>query len=191
MSGSVEDRVIQEKEVFRYSDIPGEKKFLLMGPIIKNNAVIAIISIEEMAFDQLSNYAYTLFRIILDWVNLSLDNVRIIEAEKESQYFENTQVLKYDVFKKYLQTESRRRKDYQLNYFLLTLKSKENILAESQLIKSSIRDVDRVSFNDKRIYVLFPATTPDLYTVITEKIFDRIGESFQVIHQGPKKGRED
>jgi len=189
--GSIEERVIKEKEVFRYSDVLGEKEFLLMGPIIKDDEVIAVLSIEEMSFDMLSNYAYTLFKIILDWVNLSLDNVRIIEAEKESQYIENTEVLKYDAFKKYLLTERRRKKDYQLNYFLLTLNSKGNALKESQLIKSSIRDVDRVSFNDGRIYVLFPATSVELYDLITQKIFDRIGESFEVIHQGPKKGSDE
>jgi len=185
--GSIEERVIKEKEVFRYSDVLGEKEFLFIGPIIKDNKVIAILSIEEMSFDMLSNYAFTLFKIILDWVNLSLDNVRLIEAEKESQYIENTNVLKYEVFKKYLLTERRRRKDYQLNYFLLTLKSKGDALEESRLIKSSIRDVDRVSFYDGRIYVLFPATNADLYDLITKKIFDRIGESFEIIHQGPKK----
>jgi K+-sensing histidine kinase KdpD len=188
--GSIEERVIREKETFRYTDAPDENDFLLIGPILKDNKVIGIIIIEEMFFDQLSNYAYTLFKVILEWVNLSIDNARIVEAERQSQYHNNSSVLKYIAFKKYLSTERRRRKEYGLNYFLLTLKAEDDPLKESQLIKSSIRDVDRISFYEDRIYVLFPGTPEPLYDFITEKIFQRIDKSFKVIHKGPKKARD-
>jgi len=69
------------------------------------------------------------------------------------------------------------------------LKAEKDPLKESQLIKSSIRDVDRISFYEDRIYVLFPATPEPLYDLITQKIFQRIDKSFEVIHKGPKKER--
>lgn len=186
--GSIEERVIHENKVFRYSDAPGEGVPILIGPIIKDQKVIGVISIKEMDFNHVSNYAYTLFTIILDWVNLSLDNIRIVEEQRDSIYYEDTEVLVFDMFKKYLKIARRRQKEYGLDYFLLTLQSKDDPLEESVRIKKVIRDIDRVSFNDHRIYVLFPATTADLYGFLTLKVFERLGETFKIIDQGPKKG---
>lgn len=166
-------RVLQSREVLRYSDMNAENAPLLIGPLIKNNQVIGLVMVREMSFDFISNYAFTLFRIIIDWINQSLSNVVLVE-QQQKKYIGQTQVLTFEKFKKRLQAEKRRFKAYGLKYVLFAVEAPDNPLEYAVKIQRNIRTIDKVTLLDHTIYILLPATDGEKNPDLEDKIFLRL-----------------
>ena len=166
-------RVLESREVLRYSDIKGEDLPLLIGPLIKNDEVIGLVMVREMSFDFISNYAFTLFKIILDWINQSLNNVVLVE-QQQKKYIDQTDVLTFTKFKKRLQAEKRRYKEYGLKYVLFAVEAPVTPLDYADRIKNNIRAIDKVTLMGNKIYILLPATDGERYPDIEDKIFLRL-----------------
>lgn len=83
---------------------------LLVGPILKDDRVIAIINIDKMEFEMVTDYSFNLFKVIIDWVNKALVQALEVESEfKNKKFFENTNIMKYEYFLERLNEEKIRR----------------------------------------------------------------------------------
>ncbi|MGM0378934.1 MAG: hypothetical protein ACQEQE_04255 [Bacillota bacterium] len=167
-------KVINQKKVFRYTDSEKENFPILAGPLIEFGKPIGLITIEKMDFDKISNYAYILFKVILDWINLSFDNAGKYEGKVKDKYYNDSNVMRYQYFKEHLESEKRRKREYNLNYLFVKFKVDQNIFKVSRKIKKSIRDLDVVSYNENIIYLLLPSVPLEMEEIVKEKIYSRI-----------------
>lgn len=164
------EELIRDRSVKRLLAINKNEKPLLTGPVIKNNRVIGVVMIDEMEFESISNYAYTFFNIILDWVNISLDQVKLLEDTREES-FDFSKVLDFSVFKEKLKHQERRKKEYGLAFYLLGFQSKNDTNEAAKALNRVTREIDYVSLKDDTIYLLLVATEADEF--IRNKIIDR------------------
>lgn len=166
--------VVENRKVYRFSEVLIEDFPIFVGPIIKNNQVIGLVTIRDMEFSNISNYAYTLFRIILDWVNDSIDRAKLF-SDTQSHLIEGTNLMNFDKFIEKVNSEKRRELEYQMKHYLFAVKPMKDIYKEAMDIKKVIRTRDSISVYNGKIYLLLPATDVGLHPTVKDKIFSRVG----------------
>lgn len=166
-------KVISEKRAVRWSEI--QEKFPLMSaPLIKDNKVIGVINIENMEFERISEYAFQLFKIIIDWINDAISKAYFVDNLREDKYLQETTILKFEFFNKRLAEEERRRNDFNLEY--VYFKYEVNGLALKELyhyfVSRVFRSVDIVSYEPERktLHILLPATSLEDLPIIKARI---------------------
>ena len=60
-----------------------------------------------MDFDRLSEYAFQLFKLIMDWVNKSLNQAIYLDEIKESKYIPGTKLLQKEFFQAFRVPQNR------------------------------------------------------------------------------------
>lgn len=147
---------------------------LLSGPIIKDDRVIAVINIEKMDFEMVTEYSFNVFKVIVDWINKAL--VQAIEVELElnkKKCYKDTNIMKYEFFKERLEEEKERKERYNLEYGLLKFKNKDmSIEYLDNKLNKLIRTVDIIAYDEKNniIYILLPVTPPSVWENIEKRI---------------------
>lgn len=171
-------KVISEKKAVRWSDI--QEKFPLMSaPLIKDNRVIGVVNIETMEFEKISEYAFQLFKIIIDWINNAISKAYFVDNLREDKYLNKTNILKFEFFNKRLAEEERRKNDFKLDY--VYFKYQVNGLALGELhhfvVSKVFRSVDVISYEPEKkiLHVLLPATSPGDMPIIKARINNKWG----------------
>ncbi|SHG94331.1 GAF domain-containing protein [Tepidibacter thalassicus] len=149
---------------------------LLSGPIVKDNKVIAVINIESMDFEMVTEYSFNLFKVIVDWINRALAQAIEVESKlNKKKYYKDTNIMKYEFFKERLDEEKERKRRYNLDYGFLKFKNNDVSIKylDSQLSKL-IRNVDVVAYDEKNdiLYILLPATPSNMSYIIEKRILE-------------------
>ncbi|MEA3423388.1 MAG: hypothetical protein U9Q80_06320 [Bacillota bacterium] len=70
---------------------------LLVGPIIRDGKVIAVVNIDALEFEMVTDYSFNIFKVIVDWVTKALIQAyEVEEMKKDRNYFKNTKIMKYE-----------------------------------------------------------------------------------------------
>ncbi len=173
-------KVISDKQVVRWSDIKEEGFPLMSAPLIKDGKVLGIVNVQDMAFDNLSEYAFQLFKLIVEWVNKALERAIYVGELKGTDYIEGTKILHYDAFMKRLKAEERRKEEFGLEFGLLQYRIKNlDLNTIDERMGKFLRSVDVVGYDavQKRLYLLLPATPKDKLYIVEERISNQLGES--------------
>lgn len=177
-------KVAIEKRAIKWQDAEDEKFPLMSAPLIKNDEVIAVVNVEHMDFDRLSEYAFQLFKLIIDWVNKALDRAIFVDGLMSSKHFPETNLLKYEFFLERFREEERRRREFGMEFGFLQYRAK-NMDPESidGYTRKIFRSVDVVGFNpdNEMVYILLPATPQENLYLIEERIASRLGNQFEKI----------
>lgn len=185
--------VLEQKTVIKNKIFYENKDFscpLMIGPILKDDRVIAIINIESMDFEMITEYSYNLFKVIVDWINKAL--VQALEVEEEvnkKRFYSGTSIMKYEFFKKRLNEEIERRERYGMDFVLIKLLNKS--LSIEQLEKvflKSMRIVDVVAYDEKEriAYILLPATENKNSLIVQERVLNASNNNLELIHDEDK-----
>lgn len=171
-------RVVQGRETLKWNDTDDADFPLMSAPILLNDQVVAIINIEDMDFDVLSEYAFNLFKVIVEWVSKSLAQALYVDQQiHEDRYIEQTQFLQHKAFETRLEQEKRRQAEFELDYLLLKYKL-DDIRFEDvhDKITRVLRSVDVYSFieEEQTILVLLPATPLSAVEMINERIMKNL-----------------
>lgn len=147
---------------------------LLIGPILKDDRAIAVVNIEKIEFEMVTEYSFNLFKVIVDWINRALVQALEVESEfKNKRFFENTNIMKYEYFLERLDEEKARREKFDLDYCLLKYEVKEmNIKEIDDKLQKLIRKVDVVSYDEANnvLYILLPATDNSKLAIVLGRI---------------------
>lgn len=167
--------VIYNEKVVRWQDSK-EKDFPLMSsPLVRNGKVIAIVNIEDMDFDRLSEYAFQLFKLIMDWVNKSLNQAIYLDEIKESKYIPGTKLLQKEFFQDRLKVEERREKEFGMEFGVLKYKVKNlSVGSINERATKALRSVDITSYDltNKILFILVPATSKENLYIVEERILN-------------------
>lgn len=171
-------RVVGNLEILKWNDTDEADFPLMSAPIKHDDSVIAVINIEDMDFDVLSEYAFNLFKVIVEWVSRSIGQAIFVENQlREDKYLEETNFLKYSEFENRLTQEKRRESEFGLEFLYL-----QYHLTESEFedvhgnLSSFMRSVDVFSYEDESntIHILLPATPPSAFNIINERILKNL-----------------
>ena len=140
--------LIEKKKIIKHTHEIDDDCPLLCAPIVDEGIVIAILNVEGIEFEFLTEYTLNIFKIIVEWVNKSL--VRAIRAKKRKKnniYYENTEAMYFSDFLERVRQEEKRRKKFGIDYLMLSYNLKNadlNIISYKS--KEILREVDIVGF---------------------------------------------
>ncbi len=158
--------------------IPMKLTSSYVSPIQHDDSVIAVINIEDMDFDVLSEYAFNLFKVIVEWVSRSIGQAIFVETQlREDKYLEETNFLKYSEFESRLTQERRRESEFGLEFLYLKYHLTESEFEDVHgNLSSFMRSVDVFSYEDESntIHILLPATPPSAFNIINERILKNL-----------------
>jgi len=167
-------RIVKNGETLKWNDTSETSFPLMSAPIKHDDEVIAIINIEDMDFDVLSEYAFNLFKVIVEWVSKSIAQAIYVEQQlKEGKYLGDTNYLKFHEFESRLAQEVRRKEEFELDFLYLKYKLSDVSFEEiHDYMSMFLRSVDVFSFETRNneIHILLPATPPSAFTMINERV---------------------
>lgn len=179
-------KVVFDMQAVRWSDA-GEDTFPLMAaPLIKDDKVLAVVNIIHMDFDRLSEYAFQLFKLIIEWVNKALDRAIYVDGLKDSKFIAGTGLMRHEAFAERLKAEERRKKEFGMEFGYLKYRVKGmDIGAIDEGMGKLLRTVDVVGYDPAQdtVYVLLPATPGDKLPMIEKRILDRFGDRMEKISE--------
>lgn len=161
-------KVVKVATDFEENDSP-----LMSAPLIRNKKIIAVVNIKAMEFNMISEYAFNLFQLIIDWINRSLDKATYVETLKESKYLNNTHLVTAKYFKDRIMIEKRRKTEFGMNYCFLAYRVINLNLEEiDKLVIKTLRDVDVAyyNFDSNTLSFLLPATNKSNDFILEQKI---------------------
>jgi len=165
--------VIMDQRVLKWIDIK-EKEFPLMSaPLIKEKQTIAVVNVDSMDFDNLSEYAYQLFKLIIEWVNKAFNQAILVDELSDSIYIEGTRIMKYKEFTERIKSEERRKIEFGMEYSMLKYGvDNMNVEEINKNIAGVLRTVDVISYSEetKEVYILLPATPQNATYLVEERI---------------------
>lgn len=171
--------VTEEKRAIRWNEVKEDQFALMSAPIMKDDKILAVVNIEKMDFDKLSEYAFQLFKLIIDWVNKALSQAIYVDELKESKYIPQTNWLRYDYFIERLKEEERRLQEFGMEFCLLNfiLEQHEEPRSLSEVLSGYLRSVDVVGYDEQRgvLYILLPATPKNDLIVVEQRILSKMG----------------
>jgi hypothetical protein len=165
--------VIYNQKVVRWEDTKEENFPLMSAPLVRNGKVMTVVNIEDMDFDRLSEYAFELFKIIIDWVNKSVNQAMYVDEIKESKYIPETKLLKKEFFEDRYKVEQRRQKEFGMEFGLLKYKVENlsvNSINEKAIKSLHSEDVIGYDTDNKILYILIPATTKEKIYIVEDKL---------------------
>lgn len=165
----------EKKAVFKYYDETEEDSPLMVGPLIKDNEIIAFVNIFSMDFDMVSEYAFQLFQLIIDWVNKAIDKASFIEQLSSCYYSENSHLIDCSFFKERLKSEERRKEEFGMEYCLLKYQNSNYSIEEiDNIIGKTLRSVDLSCYDSisKIISILIPATKKSNRYIINSRMLN-------------------
>ncbi len=178
------EEAIASKNVVKWKIGDKENQPIMVAPLIRDDKIIAFVNIEKMDFDVLSEYAYSLFSLITQWVNKSLNKANYVDELSNDKYIDNTILAMPDYFNKRVAVEESRKAKFNMEYGLLKFKNTSFSLYElNRIISTSVRTVDVVGYDNesKILSILMPATKEHTLHIIEERIMSNFNYSIEKI----------
>ena len=167
----------------------GDTHPLMAAPLIIQDKIIGIVLINSMEFDVVSEYAFVLFQLIIDWINRTIEKATFVESLMENKYIDNTHIIKNSrYFRDLILIEKRRRIEFDIEYCILSYRVRTSTLEQIDTFSRKIlRSVDKIYYNrDKEVLTfLLPATNRANAHIIENKISLYFKEALEKIELNP------
>ena len=182
--------VEKERKVLKNPDYTENDTLpLMVAPLVRHEKIIALLLVHSMEFDMVSEYAFTLFQLIVDWINRTLETATFVESLLENRFIGNTLLIhdsKY--FLKHIKIERRRKNEFGIDYCILSYRVKNYELQElDALVRKTLRPVDKAYYNKNKqvITFLFPATKRENVIFIEDRILKNSNNRLEKIYLDP------
>jgi len=153
----------------------------IMAPIIDNKDVIAIVSLHEVPFENITMHYENLFQTVVSLISNALKRAYFFEASlKDKRYISDTRILNPDTFEKILDEVRKKEEDLGMSYSLLRVSStcQKSLQELSIIITESVRDNDYIGIsNKKRVYILLSNTQHNHAQIVIDRLSNRNIES--------------
>ncbi len=166
------DLMIMNQDAHKKTDAHDNETPLMSAPIIHNGSVIGVVNIEDMEFDNITDYTFNLFKIIMDWSNKAIVRALTLEGYG-NQWYKKTGLLKIEPFLERVEIEKKRYDKYGMKHTVLVYTRSSFTLTDVEnKMRSVIRDVDVLAYNSETdtIHLLLPATPYEAIPLIEERI---------------------
>jgi len=149
----------------------------IMAPIIDNRDVVAIVSLHEIPFENITMHYENLFQTVVSLISNALKRAYFFEASlKDKRYISSTRILNPDTFEKILDEIRKKEEDLGMSYSLLRISSacQKPLKELSDIITESIRDNDYIGISNKKIvYILLSNTGHNHAKIVIDRLLNR------------------
>lgn len=147
---------------------------LMAAPIYHNKQMIAIISIDELPFESFSNYHENLFKVITELIETSLGRAfDYIKITEEMRYFEQTTILKPEIFKEIVNSKIEAKERYNMPFALLTMPvTQSQLKVTADKVGQLLRETDYISFENDELYILLSNTKQEDISYVLKRFKD-------------------
>lgn len=175
-------QLVEAKTAVRWSREENEDFPLFSAPIMNEESVIGIINIDNIEFEHTTEYSFSIFRVISEWISKALSHAIEIDRKYNITGVSWSNFLKKKQFDMQLKEEEIRLKKYGLPYCygkfkVLTEDVEDAVFA----IRKVLRSVDFVCHDDgeNTIEILLPATGSFNYLQVLERIRSSVGDKVE------------
>ena len=156
-------QVVEKKTVFVNRDLK-EHLPLMVAPVINQDDTVALLSVYDFKFENLTLHFVNLFTILSNLIAAAVSRaIRFDEVMGEKRYVRGTDIYLPAEFERVLQQKRQFRRQSGIDFTLLQVRdgSLENDPELYHNISTSIRDNDRIGLgSDKMIYIVLSNTAP-------------------------------
>jgi hypothetical protein len=148
----------------------------MIAPVLEEKKVIAIISIHEVEFENLTVHYENLFMTVVSLIANAIKRAYFFENTlKDKRYVPDTKILVPDIFEKVLAEVKNNKIELGMSYSLLKVISEDMTYPQvSQTISSGIRDNDYLGLShDENLYVLLSNTRNNYAGLVIERLKNR------------------
>jgi UDP-glucuronate decarboxylase len=147
---------------------------MLTAPVIDGSKVIAVVSLHEIPFENLTMHYENLFQTVVSLISNALKRAYFFEASlKDKRYVNNTRILNPDTFEKILGEVREKDAELGMSYSLLRISRAPNkrLIDLSDAIIKSIRDNDYIGISEKKkIYILLSNTAHSHANIVIDRL---------------------
>lgn len=165
--------VLKKEEIFINKDFNNNLPDMV-APIKDEGQIVGIITIEKLEFSKMNLYYQNLFEVISNIIESFI--VKTYKYEKltlNDRYIDNTIFLNSKEFEKNLEIRRKAKSENKIDYVLLKILNKENLMDLSEKINSCIRYTDFTGIdNEKNIYVVLLNTTKESINIPMKRLLD-------------------
>lgn len=171
-------KVIEQRVAVRWEQSAGNDAPIFSAPIISEGKVIGIIDIDDLEFEYVTEYSFSIFKVICDWITKALSQAIQIDRQFNLMGVDYSNMLEKPQFDRQLQEENVRKQKYGLPFcsatYHLGRRDPDEIVP---IIQRSLRNVDYVCYERKTnsVHVLLPATDEENYGVVERRISSSLG----------------
>ena len=149
---------------------------LMVGTLKSKDEIHDLVLIYDMDFEDANEYAFQLFKVILEWVNTALlesDYVNELKYPKSRLLF-----VPYETFQEKVQASQRRKElfglDYAITEFRLVPDYDVNLL--DQELRRLMREMDvfMLDEGDRHLSILMPGTNPSMLPHIHSRLSNKV-----------------
>ncbi|MFC0905919.1 GDP-mannose 4,6-dehydratase [Clostridium sp. MT-14] len=160
LSQSVTRKIMEDKTVFVNRELE-DKLPMMVAPVINKGETIALISIYEFEFENLTLYYENLFRVLVDLISNSIAKAyKYDEVTLSDKYIPGTEILVEKEFRKILNNKIRNKKISGIDFVLAKVVNDD--YSHQQIFYKSatcIRDDDLIGMlEDNCIYIILSNT---------------------------------
>lgn len=178
-------RVIEQKEVVKWNPNLDDSFPIFSAPITADGEVIGVINIDEMDFDNITEYSYSVFRVITEWINSALSQALSVDKQFSVLGVSYSNVLDIHQMKEQLKEEQERKEKYELPFIFqgYSLARVSNIEAVIQVFLDALRSVDYICHDRKRniLFILLPATPVEYQQSIENRIYKKLSAPLEKV----------
>ena len=160
---------------------------LLSAPVVDGKNVIAVVSLYDIPFENLTMHYENLFQTVVSLISNALKRAYFFEASlKDKRYVNNTRILNPDTFEKILGEVRDKQAELGMSYSLLKVSSTpvKRLPDISDMIIQSIRDNDYIGISrNKDIYILLSNTAYDHAGIVIDRLLNQ-GIASSIIKKG-------
>ncbi len=172
------DQLFKTRKAVRWAADAGEDAPIFSAPIVSQEEVIGIIDIEEIEFEYVTEYSFSIFQVISEWIAKALSQALDIDKQFQLMGIDYSNMLQVPQFELQLKEEQVRKEKYglpfcQTTYDLGFLDSDEII----PKLQRTLRNVDYLCYDPEQnlARVLLPATDEENYIIVEKRIFSSLG----------------
>ncbi|WOV86830.1 NAD-dependent epimerase/dehydratase family protein [Sporosarcina oncorhynchi] len=146
---------------------------LMVAPLFYNDKVTAIISIDGLSFESFSMYHQNLFRITTELISSALSKAFThITATESQRYFENSMIMKPQVFNEIVASKKKMFEEYNVPYLLLNAERYDLSNSDTaDYLSTKLRETDYLGLDEEgNLLVLLSNTSME----DREKIVNRL-----------------
>ncbi|MGX6443165.1 NAD-dependent epimerase/dehydratase family protein [Neobacillus sp. K501] len=133
---------------------------MMIAPIWKDGAAVAVICIQDMNFDYLNLYHENLFHVVTNLITDSIIRAfEYVHATQRERYIEGTTILKPEYFKKILESKQKAQEHHNIPYFITRVIPVKNMERVLERISATLRDTDYIGTDEDGTYWILLSNT--------------------------------
>lgn len=165
---------------------------ILISPVYDNEDVVAIVSIHDVKFEELSLYYENLFHVVMRLISSSLSRAyRYKEDTRYMRYKGDTRFLQGEAFSNLLISKEKARKSFEIDYIVLAVDYSIDKMNEeyykllSGRLSEVIRETDYLCMDeDNNVYILLSNIDQEAVQLVIERF--RMNDVYVTIVESEK-----